>query len=397
MKIKIALTFFLISFCLPVINAGAIASGNDLISITANSQQSSNNIPFKILKKPYAWDIKSVTYLGRKNGGYNIRITGTGTRDIERSMQVDVGYYQKGQETLTGTYYFPTVKKGVPFSTEIVIFLPNGLTPTTIDGLVFKNGFDYIEDTSDEDTEEEEEGQNDTDDPYLASIIEPYVPSIIPVNEVSQIIFRVYAPHKNISFETPSDMGTIVGPSRSTSKAEINIDNDKFTVEHTQYTYILKAEKTGNYNIPRFVVELEDGTIIRSPEHTISVKEIAEAEAAFKEKQDNTIEETEVSEPAGFIRPSYPGGKEALSAFISKNLKYPPMASEMGIQGTIKVGFTVAGDGKIKDIKIIEGGDRILEYEAKRLVNTFPTWIPATYNGRPASTDIVIPVKFELK
>lgn len=137
MKTKASIIIFLISCC--------------LFTSEVLGQNSSSTIPFKVLKKPYAWDIKSVTYLGRKNAGYRLRIKGVASRDRDNSygfsgMSVDVGYYMRnGHQQITGTYFFPPVKKGQPFNVEIVAFLPNGYTLSNIGGFLFTSGFDYEE------------------------------------------------------------------------------------------------------------------------------------------------------------------------------------------------------------------------------------------------------------
>lgn len=418
MRMKIALSIFSIFFCLLTINAEAITFDNDInkISIVDNSGQNPNNIPFKILKKPYAWDIESVTYIGRKNSGYNIRIKGAGSRDNKGGVQVNVGYYMKnGKEDFTGAYYFPAVEKGGPFSLEIVVFLPDGLTPATIEGFLFTNGFDYIEEPLDEVADETDPSNKDYEEdsgkPFLTNLIKSEVPRHVPVGQAFKITFRVYAPHESADLEIPSGLELIYGPAKSSGTIVQKVENTRATVEYSQYDYILSAENTGDYYIPPFVVELEGGSFIKSPENVISAKEITKtgAEVALEEKQDTpfdtffngskaagTIDDAEKPQSEGLVWPSYPGGQAALSAFISRNLKYPVIASEAGVQGTVKVGFTVCYDGKIKDIKVIDGVDRYLDNEAVRLVTMFPDWIPGTLNGEPASVDLVLPVAFNM-
>jgi protein TonB len=66
--------------------------------------------------------------------------------------------------------------------------------------------------------------------------------------------------------------------------------------------------------------------------------------------------------------PSFPGGEAKLFEYLSKNIKYPAIAKENGIQGKIYVNFVVDKDGKIKDVKIVRGGlGGGLEDEALRL------------------------------
>ena len=53
--------------------------------------------------------------------------------------------------------------------------------------------------------------------------------------------------------------------------------------------------------------------------------------------------------------PTFPGGEEKLFEYLQRNIKYPPVARENGIQGRVYVTFVVDKDGKIKDAKILRG------------------------------------------
>ena len=45
--------------------------------------------------------------------------------------------------------------------------------------------------------------------------------------------------------------------------------------------------------------------------------------------------------------PSFPGGQGAMMEFLSKNIKYPVVAEENGIQGRVLVKIVVKKDGTI--------------------------------------------------
>ena len=92
--------------------------------------------------------------------------------------------------------------------------------------------------------------------------------------------------------------------------------------------------------------------------------------------------------------PSYPGGEEALKAYLAENTKYPAMAKENGIEGIVNVAFTVKADGSIGSIKIVRMIDPDLEQEAIRLVKNMPKWIPADKGGAPvdATATVQVPV-----
>lgn len=94
--------------------------------------------------------------------------------------------------------------------------------------------------------------------------------------------------------------------------------------------------------------------------------------------------------------PQYPGGEEALNAYISENLKYPAMPAEMGIDGVVNLKFTVKADGSIGTISVVRMIDPDLEQEAIRLVKNMPAWIPAEQNGVAVDQQVELPIRFTL-
>lgn len=52
--------------------------------------------------------------------------------------------------------------------------------------------------------------------------------------------------------------------------------------------------------------------------------------------------------------PGYPGGQEALMAYLAQNIVYPAEAEAFGIEGTVKLQFLVEKDGSIGVINVIE-------------------------------------------
>jgi len=92
--------------------------------------------------------------------------------------------------------------------------------------------------------------------------------------------------------------------------------------------------------------------------------------------------------------PSFPGGIEALKAFVASTLKYPTIALENRIQGQVAVGFTVSEDGSITDAKVASGVDPSLDQEALRIVNSMPKWKPGTQRGMPVSVKYQMPINF---
>lgn len=96
--------------------------------------------------------------------------------------------------------------------------------------------------------------------------------------------------------------------------------------------------------------------------------------------------------------PTFPGGDEALAKYLSNNIRYPHLATENGISGTVFVSFVVDSEGQIKDVKTVgatKGGG--LEDEAMRVVKKMPKWKPGKQNGRQVSVQFNLPIRFTLQ
>lgn len=92
--------------------------------------------------------------------------------------------------------------------------------------------------------------------------------------------------------------------------------------------------------------------------------------------------------------PAFPGGKEAYQKFIDDNLKYPQLAAENGIGGTVVVAFVVDTDGTLVNPRIIREVGGGCGSEALRLVKMMPKWIPGKVKGKLVRTYFTVPVVF---
>ena len=95
--------------------------------------------------------------------------------------------------------------------------------------------------------------------------------------------------------------------------------------------------------------------------------------------------------------PQFPGGQQALFEYLSKNIKYPVIAEENGVQGRVIVTFVVERDGSITDVKVVKSVDPSLDKEAQRVVKAMPHWIPGKQNGPAVRVKYTVPVTFRLQ
>jgi TonB family protein len=93
--------------------------------------------------------------------------------------------------------------------------------------------------------------------------------------------------------------------------------------------------------------------------------------------------------------PEYPGGKNALKEFISKNLNYPEEAKKTGISGTIVVKFIINSEGQVDNIEIVKGISKECDAEAIRLTSLLNGWTPGIRQGNPVNTFVCLPIEFK--
>lgn len=95
-------------------------------------------------------------------------------------------------------------------------------------------------------------------------------------------------------------------------------------------------------------------------------------------------------------RPEFPGGEEALMAYLSENLKYPRLALENNIQGIVVIRFVVDTEGRISNVEILKDIGGGCGAEAMRVVKSMPAWTPGEHNGVKVNVRFVLPVRFQL-
>ncbi len=91
--------------------------------------------------------------------------------------------------------------------------------------------------------------------------------------------------------------------------------------------------------------------------------------------------------------PIFPGN---INKWISKNIKYPSLAADNGIQGKVYLKFVVEKDGTISNIEVVRGVDPSLDKEAVRVISKMPKWKPGKQRGKPVRVSYNLPITFQL-
>jgi protein TonB len=94
--------------------------------------------------------------------------------------------------------------------------------------------------------------------------------------------------------------------------------------------------------------------------------------------------------------PEFPGGKDALLAFLQKNIKYPVKALEEEIDGKVIVNIIINIDGTISNAKVTKAIGGGCDEEALRVINNMPNWIPGKQGGELVPVYFDVPVTFKI-
>jgi periplasmic protein TonB len=97
------------------------------------------------------------------------------------------------------------------------------------------------------------------------------------------------------------------------------------------------------------------------------------------------------------IMPEYPGGIDALKAFLASKINFPENAARAGIEGTVYVYFVVERDGTVSNIKTLRGINDECDEEAERVIGLLPKWKPGVQQGKSVRVSFTIPVGFKLQ
>ena len=173
-------------------------------------------------------------------------------------------------------------------------------------------------------------------------------------------------------------------------------------VEDLEMTEITKQDeqKPQPVELPKQTTQLE---IVQDDVEVDDIEINAEVDQqeVIEEYVPVEVEEEEVVEQEIFQiveeMPSFPGGEAKLMEYVAKNIKYPQIARETGIQGRVFVGFVVEPDGSISNVKLLRGIGGGCDEEAMRVIKSLPKWKPGKQRGKAVRVSYQIPVFFKLQ
>ena len=180
-------------------------------------------------------------------------------------------------------------------------------------------------------------------------------------------------------------------------------EDQKFEEEIIPITFKKQAQPQKPPEPPKVVefFQVVDNDIELEDELTLENMEIdLETEVAIIEYEP-TIEAEEEEEKQIFVAveemPSFQGkGATGFQEWIGKNLQYPEIALQNGIEGRVFVYFVVEPDGSVSNARVLRGVDPALDTTAIRVIRASPKWSPGKQRGKPVRVGFTFPIKFKL-
>ncbi|MBK8499036.1 MAG: energy transducer TonB [Flavobacteriales bacterium] len=147
---------------------------------------------------------------------------------------------------------------------------------------------------------------------------------------------------------------------------------------------------------PTTVLEIVDDEEEVEETEVLDTEVNTETEVQQTQQREEEVEEEQIFTIVEQM-PTFPGGEAEMRKYLGKSVKYPQMATDAGISGTVYLSFEVDKDGKIKDVKVLRGIGGGCDEEAIRVVKAMPTWTPGKQRGKPVRVQFTLPVKFTLR
>lgn len=96
-------------------------------------------------------------------------------------------------------------------------------------------------------------------------------------------------------------------------------------------------------------------------------------------------------------QPSPEGGMSGWNTYLARNLRYPLVARQRGVEGTVILVFEIHTDGSIHNVEVLRGIGGGADEEAVRVVSNAPRWEPGRQRGRAVKTRMRLPIRFKLE
>ncbi|MEL6636025.1 MAG: TonB family protein [Bacteroidota bacterium] len=89
--------------------------------------------------------------------------------------------------------------------------------------------------------------------------------------------------------------------------------------------------------------------------------------------------------------------EDLFMAFLFREIRYPLLARENGIEGMVHLRFVVTETGAIEAVEVLRAPSPLLAEECLRLIAQSPPWLPAYRRGQPVRSQHTTGIKFSLE
>ncbi|MBR3730389.1 MAG: energy transducer TonB [Bacteroidales bacterium] len=195
-----------------------------------------------------------------------------------------------------------------------------------------------------------------------------------------------------LAFEHKSYDKREIDPSLLNREVTIDEEMVEITKQDEQKPQPVEVPKqTTQLEIVQDDVEVEDIEINAEVEQNEVLEEYVAPEVVEEEVVEQEIFKIVEEMPA------FPGGEAKLMEYVAKNVKYPQIARETGVQGRVYVNFVVEPDGSVSNVSVLRGIGGGCDEEAIRVVKSMPKWKPGKQRGKAVRVSYMLPVNFKLQ
>jgi TonB family protein len=164
--------------------------------------------------------------------------------------------------------------------------------------------------------------------------------------------------------------------------------NDSLVISHINYESVIIDVK--NSKLDFITLQKKENTlgkIVVTPDPANKAESDPAAIPASGQNEMYVIEQM----------PQFPGGEAELSQFLLENVVYPAEAASAGVQGDVKVSFTINDKGYIRNPRIIDRIGYGLDEEAMRVVLKMPRWQPGKQGRRAIAVQYNLNISFAME
>jgi protein TonB len=228
---------------------------------------------------------------------------------------------------------------------------------------------------------------------FICGISSPFVYNIINVKDSTDI--DIVCRYKEITLENFSKQAIIIPKAASPKLTQPLLKNliksvtpavvpDEIVIENIEVPSVESLHTNAIGNTSNTAGRAPEGPeIVGDPDEGFSIMSMDVEPGVF-----NSF--------AVQQQPQFPDGMAAMYKYLQKNLKYPQLAIETGLSGTVYIQFVVSKNGDILDAIVLRGIGGGLDQEALRVIKLMPPWTPGKHNGKPVSVIFTLPIKFQL-